>query len=245
MIDIVMQYQAIVYVDAKDITPAPDIITGLVKTFRERELIPNTFQEVNVLSPAPQTRLRLSSPNGEWGVLFATNKIEITKNPVDPKGANLGELSTFCSDVSDFYGRILKTFSKRANRIALVTSFLLKEMTDNHLSAFYQKLFRPPQFYVANPPFEWNWRSAARISSDFAPHNEKLNVLMTLNRVRGDFKVAFGLQPFERLQLILDINTIQENSDYRFKLSHIKSFYARILRLHGSLLTEILEYMSE
>ncbi len=245
MIDVHMQYQASLFADAKDITPVPDTMTQLITAFSDKALIPNTFQEIGSGSPVPQSRLGLSSPNGEWRILFATGKIDLTKNPTDPRGTNLGELPAFCADAVEFFGRILTIFPKRSRRIALVTSFLLKEMTDEHLSAVYSKLFSPPSFFVTNPPFEWNWRTASTVPSGFMEPPQDLNVLLSVNRQRGDFNTDLGRQPFERLSLTIDINTSPGNADYRFLLPEIEAFYQTNLTLHDSLLAEVLDYVRD
>jgi hypothetical protein len=261
MIDARMQYQAIIFVNASDITPIPDTITALMDIFRDKVLVPNIFQELSATTGlAPQARLSLSSPNNEWNISFGTQRIVIEKNPTDPKGSNLAELGAFCSSASDFYERIVSRFKKRANRAALATSFLLSEMPDARLSAVYLRLFRPPEFYAQNPPFEWIWRSAARKAISLAQLSENLNVITTINRLQGTFgpgPLSFPLSgpkgslgpkslilPFDRLQLSFDINTSPDNSDYRFELPHIKTFYENILQFHDLLLKQVLEYIN-
>jgi len=245
MIDVKMQYQASFFTDAQDIRPVPDTITCLMEAFRDRGLIPSAFQEIGSTSPAPQPRIQLSSPNGEWRILFTTEKIDITKNPTDSRGTNIGEVSDFCSDVYDFFRRILTAIPKRGKRLALVTTFLLEKMTEEELAGVYGKLFKPPAFYIEHPPFEWRWRSAASVPSAFMDPPQSQNVLLSVNRLRGEFYSTSGVEIFDRLQLILDINTSPENSDYRFQLQEVKSFYETNLELHSSFLSQTLEYIHE
>lgn len=56
MIDIKVQYQAIIFVNAQDIIPLPDIITSLLESFRDKAPIPNTFYEIKVGSHIVKTR---------------------------------------------------------------------------------------------------------------------------------------------------------------------------------------------
>ena len=154
MIDIKLQYQAVIFVNAEDILPVPDIITSFLQIFSAEKLIPNTFQELNTSSPKPQVRLRLSTPNNEWAIAFATNRIDVTKNPTDPKGGNLGTPDDFCSNAIGFFTKIVNQFPKKANRLALITNQLLEEMTDEKLLSAYTKLFDSPKFYKENPPYE-------------------------------------------------------------------------------------------
>jgi len=245
MIDIILRYQGSIFVQASDITPNPDIVTTLIDTFRDKGFIPNTIHEISPFSPAPQARLRLSSPTNEWGITFASLRIDIEKNPIETKGTNMGEVSKFCFDVTDFFERISKRFKKRANRLSLVTVFLLTEMTEPNFSAIYSKLFKPPEFYAKQQPFEWNWRSVSKIPIDLEDIKDTLNVITNIDRTRGGLLTPTGTKEFDRIQISFDINTVQENTEYRFELTHIKAFYDRVVKLHDDLLKEIKEYINE
>lgn len=143
MIDIAVKYQASVFGNLSEIVPSPEIISKMLALFRDRNLLPGTFQEISDFTSGPQVRLRLSSPNNEWNIGFATYRIDIEKNPTEPKGKNLGTVESFTEEAYEFFGRILTEFKKGANRISLITSGLLKEMTDKKLHDIYHRLFKP------------------------------------------------------------------------------------------------------
>jgi hypothetical protein len=243
MIDIKLKYQASIFVDADDIAPSPDIISSLIDVFRDRNLVPNTFSEIGPTPPVPKVRLRLSTTNNEWNVAFGTRRIDVDKNPVEPKGSNVGELSDFCSDAIDFFERILKRFNKRANRLSLNTNGLFEEMTKDQLSAVYKKLFSPTKFYDENPPFEWDWRSVSLIPINILELKDSLNVITIIKRIRGEIGDQSGISLFDRLQFAPDINTTDRNTDYRFELTHMRSFYPQALEIHNSLTKQIEEYI--
>lgn len=245
MIDIKMQYQASIFVNAVDLSPKPDNITSLMEIFKDRALIPGTFQQLSPPDLAPQIRLRLSSSNNEWAIMFAMRRIDIEKNPTDPKGSNLGDSVEFSAEVTDFFERLLTRFKKRANRLALITNFMLGEMTGERFETVYRQLFKTPKFYANNGPFEWNWRSASKSPIKLQELDESLNVITAINRVRGQFILGANLGDFDRVQLSLDINTAPENPEYRFDLSHIKDFYQKASEFHNTLCNEVLEYINE
>ncbi|MFH0924889.1 MAG: hypothetical protein V1872_04540 [bacterium] len=241
MIDTIVKYQASIFVNAKDITPSPDNITNLINIFRDREFIPNTFNEIAPTSLEPQTRLLLTNSTNEWKILFASSRIDIEKIAIEPKGNNMGELSVFCADVIDFFGRILTKYNKKSNRLSLSTNFLLKEMTDVMLSNIYLKLFKPSKFYQQNSPFEWDWRSVSRVP--IKELKDELNVISNIKRIRGNLKTKTVVEPFDRIEISLDINTIKENSEHRFELNQIKKFYEYVLKLHNDMLKELMEFI--
>lgn len=156
MIDAKMDYQAAVFVNASDIVPNADNIANLLDAFRDEELIPDSFQELAMPRMTPTARLGLASVSNEWAIRFASSRIDIVKSATDPKGSNLGDVDEFCSDVAEYFGRIIDRFPKRANRLALITAYLLDAMTPSALSDVYAKLLIPPPFYCDHPAFEWD-----------------------------------------------------------------------------------------
>lgn len=244
MIDIRLKHQASIFVDANDIAPSPDIMSSLIDVFRDKNFVPNTFQEIGFASPVPKVRLRLSTTNNEWNISFSTRRIDVDKNQIEPRGSNVGELSDFCLDAIEFFERILNRFNKRANRLTLNTNGLFEEMTKDQLSAVYKKLFRPPKFYDENPPFEWDWRSVSQIPIEILELTDSLNVITIIKRIRGEIGGQSGVSLFDRLQFAPDINTTDRNTDYRFELTHIKSFFPQALEIHNSLIKQIEDYIN-
>jgi len=239
MIDVKQQYQAIIFLDASSISPKPENISIMMELFRDKGFIPSMFHEISSNSPSPSIRLKLSDPKNEWNINFGTDRITIFKNPLEANGRNLGELSDFCDDVTTFFNRIHNKFRKKPNRIALATGFLLSEMNEEKLNAIYAKMFKTPDFYSSHLPFEWNWRSASKLSIKINELEETLNVITMINRVSGEMTFNNEITYFDRVQLSFDINTVHENSDYRFTLDHISNFYVQALEIHDQLIKEV------
>ena len=244
MIDIKLKYQATIFVNAEDIIPSPDIISPLIEIFRDKALIPNTFQQIGPLNAAPTVRLRLSTSDNEWVISFATHRIDIDRNPTNRMGSNIGEISDFCLNAADLLERILKKYTKRANRLGLNSDSLLQEMTPSQLDSIYSKLLISPQFYKDYPPFEWNWRSVADYPIEISSLMDRLNVVTVINRVKGEVSDKSGASKFDRIRFALDMNTTDLNNDYRFDLSHIKDYFSKVSELHNRLSTDIQEYLN-
>jgi len=239
MIDIKNLFQASIFVNAEDITPSPDVMTDLIGLFKDKGFIPTTFQAVNLAVGSAQLRVRLMTPNNEWNVSFAANRIDVTKLAIDYKGSNLGELDVFCTEASNLFERIINKYHKRANRLSFNSNFLLEEMTSNRLSEIYYKLFKPFDFYKENIPFEWNWRTASRISHTIDNLTDVLNIITLINRMRGEIILRDMPTVIDRLQLSFDINTTDLNVDYRFELSHMKYFFENAPKIHETLCRQI------
>lgn len=239
MFDVIGKYQASLFVNATEIAPNPDVISTLLNMFRDKGLLPTTFQEIGPQGLIPLVRLRLNSPNKEWGINFASNRIDIEKNPVMAGGRNMGEVHDFAKDAEVFFSRILGHFKKKGNRLSIITTGMLREMTDKQLSDIYAKLFRPLPYYERAVPFEWNSRCVSRIETRIGEASEPINVITSINRLRGQFVEPERVTQFDRIDVSFDINTVAENEDNRFVAESFKDFFNGALHIRSEILDQI------
>lgn len=166
------------------------------------------------------------------------------KLPTDIKGGNIGEISDFCSDAINFFTKIFEKYPKKANRLALVTTCLLEEMSNSEFNRIYQILFNSPSFYADNKPVEWGWNVVSRIERPIADLLENLNVISILKRLSGELEAKTERLPFQRILLQQDINTIPDSTEARFDLCHIPEFFSTAKTLHDDLETSILSFIN-
>jgi len=254
MIDIKIKYQAVAFMPAMETTQSN--ISKMMELFADKGLVPTTFQEMAFGGPVPMTpqeiplsplvppmfqlRFSLNSPNNEWNIHFGIDRINIIKNPTDIKGSNLGTIEQFSADVSNFFARILK-FSQKANRLALSSNIILEEMPEEKLNNIYEKLFNPIRLYSDNKPAEWSSRSVSCIKKQVSSVEETINFVSEVNRVNGQISLNQAYMSLDRVAINLDINTILNNSKYRFGESEIADFYKKVSIWYNDLLNEIFE----
>jgi hypothetical protein len=240
MIAIPTKYQIHFFANMAGLTPSADIITALLNAFRGEGLLPSTFQEFKLPLQEPELRLRFSSPSGEWVIDFDSGRITLDKNSGKPLGANLGEPEEFVRDAVNMLGRILQLFPRKATRLSLVTDGLMAEMPDHTLTDLYSQVVVPSAFYRENPPIAWNTRSLSRVSTVLAGNQEQVNVITQVNRVQGKLLKQGGL-PFDRIQILFDVNTYQANSEPRFGIPEVSEFYASALKTRDTILKDLKE----
>jgi hypothetical protein len=251
MIDIKIRYQAVAFMPGMETNQSN--ISQMMGIFADKGLIPTTFQEVSMdiptpaasqeMSlnfPVPQLRFSLNSPNNEWNIHFGIDKVGITKNATDIKGNNLGTIEQFSIDISSFFAKIFRV-SQKANRLALSSNVILKEMTEEVLNSIYEKLFNPIQLYSDNKPTEWNSRAISRIRKQVSSAEEIINFISEINRINGQINLNQKFISLDRIAINLDINTIPNNSKYRFGESEVADFYKTVSMWHNDLLKEIFE----
>lgn len=244
MIDVKLKYQATIFLDARSITPTPETVITFLGQLKEYGFISSTFQEIAPPILRPQPRLRLMTQDEEWNIRLGSQRIDIEKTPTDLNGSNLGEIGSFCSDALGYFSKINETLNKKASRLAFITQYLLKEMTEDALSSAYEALFKHPSLYDENKPFEWDWRSVSRIKKQFGSLVECLNVITIFKRSKGEFQIKEQSKSFDRILLTLDINTLAENSDIRFDLSHIGAFYEIARSVQADFLDSLLAFIN-
>lgn len=246
MIDIPGTYQAVFFSNNSDITPSADTIPVFLTSFRDKGFLPNTFQEIEITptGPRPQTRLRLAPPDEEWDIEIAARRINIKKNAIKPKGLNMGTVEDFIKEVVDFFRRIQTGFPRKANRLSLITVGLLREMSKERLEQIYARLFRPVTFYVQNPPIEWELTSVAKVTKTITDSQEKFNVNTRIKRIRGRLTETSGIIPFDRIQLLFDINTLPAREP-RFDIEAVSDFFSKAGELRATLLKQLEEFLNE
>jgi hypothetical protein len=246
MIDIPGTYQATFFSNNSDITPSADTIPIFLDLFRDKAFLPNTFQEIEITpaGPHPQTCLRLSPPDEEWGIEIGLNRIIFKKNAIKPKGSNMGRVEDFVKEVVDFCRRIQQRFPRKANRLSLLTDGLLREMQEERLQQIYTTFFQPVTFYTENPPVEWEFASVARVTMTINGSDEKLNVNTRIKRIRGRLAEPSGFMPFDRISLLFDINTFQLTREPRFGIEAVSDFFLKAAELRATLLKQMEEYLN-
>jgi len=245
MVDYKLKYQISIFLNASELDATSKNIGDLMGVFSDKGFIPNTFQEITNLNPQPQNRFALQSPNREWYINFGSTRIDIEKNPISIKGDNLGSVETFCDEAKDIANRILSKVPKKANRLSLVTRVFLDEMNNDKLNNVYSRLFKSPELYQDNLPFEWNWRTVSHIDKEISGEMETFNVITSLNRIGAQVREGNSIATLDRIELNLDINTVPQNNEYRFNEEKIKSFLELVKTWHNEIESNTLKFILE
>ena len=245
MIAVPRKYMASYFGNFSDVQPSAETIPIFLKMFADIGLLPTTFTEIGLPASGPKIRLRLASPDNLWIIDFATLRVSITKNQTKSFNQELGTPEDFAHDACDFLSRILADFPKKGNRLSLVTEGFMDEMTEDRLQKAYTLITVPFEFYKGNIPVNWMSRAVARVMVDLCDSKEKLNVICQIGRVQGEIPLISGIHSFDRINVNLDINTYQGNTDTRFDLRSVKPFSDIALRIRNDLVSQIKERLNK
>jgi hypothetical protein len=225
MIDINLSFQISMFGSYQDIAPSSNTIKYFIEKFSDQELIPTTFQEIDISNPlTPINRLSLRSTNEVWSVMFSANRIDIIKNNNNVGVVNMGDVQDFIDEAQNIARIIDEKFSKKHHRMALITRYLLKQMNPTEISNTFRKNVNTFGFFKTHEPIEWNNRIVSRIELNIGEFSESINVIAELNRIKGQLKINSKNEEIDRVELKFDINTYQLQTDYRFGINELTAF---------------------
>ncbi len=220
MIDLFLKFQMNVFVNAANILPQTSTITELLTLFEDNEFLPNTVHEIG---PAgPKLRLRMSSPDNKWNILFLPQRIHIEY--VGGPNQTGNEMDEFLTRATEITSKMLQYLDQKSYRLAFIVNLILKEMTKAELESCYNKLFIPLPTYTSNSPFEWNNRSVSRGEISLADNTEAVNILTEIKRSKGQLMLGDELKELDRVHIEYEFNTATENKETRFGVEQLLPF---------------------
>ncbi|MCM3611679.1 hypothetical protein M4S82_10485 [Planococcus sp. MERTA32b] len=233
-------YQVNVFGNFNSIDVSPENTYKIMTLFRDYNLIPNNFQEFNPsVNINPVIRPSFSSPNGEWIIEVASNKLKVQQNSISPSSSNTLNIEKFSESVSQILNLFLNEFPVKSNRISLVTKTILPALSEEKLDSLYNIFIAQIPFYQQAAPFEWNIRSVGRINFELEGTNESINTITDIGRVQGQMVENNRVTDFDRMSIDFDINTIAENQSTRFEFSSVHEFLVAAIKSRNQILNEV------
>lgn len=243
MNEYVIKYQAVIFYTGDDLAPTPDSLTYFINEFKDKELIPTTFQELTQFGL--KNRFSMKSLDDFWNIEFAGDRMNIIKTNIDIGNTKLGSLKAFINEVINIVDIVFDKFPHKANRISIVTKYIFSSIQPECFTKMFSSIFTPTKLYEKNPPVSWKQRLVTRFNWDFIENKELINVITEINRVNGNLMIKAKNEPVDRIELSFDINTFQGNSEYRFTKDDIKSFYNSIAKLETSTKAEYKQILTQ
>jgi len=243
MIDFALKYQAVIFGSFDEITPSPDTLSYFIDKFKEKELIPSTFQEIIPPTGVVKNRFIFKSLSDKWNIEFGSDRLDIKKVNRDINVSDFGNKETFIKDVVNILQIIFEKYPRKANRISFVSQYFCKEFNEEKLNNLLQKISNLSKTFKKYPPVNWNHRYVTRIDKNINGKNELINFIGDINRVQGNLKIDSKIKEFDRIELKFDINTFQGIQDYRFSIDDLNDFYSKVYNWEEELLNEFLNLM--
>lgn len=226
-----------VYVDAESIPLASAEVRAVPDVIQTPDLI-STF----VLEPRPQGALQrpaFFSATGGFQLMLFAESFEIQFVTTDPRGSNMPLLADATRSAGTMLATLLRHFDRTAYRLALVQEGWLPAMNDEQADVIAGRLLKVPATFQGHSLSEWDWRVASRLSRPFGAGDQPMNTVIGVKRHLGTIAGGGESLPFDRVHVMLDVNTVLGEVLPRFTPELLTAFYELAPSWHEELFNEL------
>jgi hypothetical protein len=235
-----LRHQVVVFGNFDDITPNMDNIKYFIEVFADKNLIPSQFKEIslnltgNTVKNNDLARLSLTSINGMWNIRFNVDRIDFVLTNSNIGRVEMPNTESFLAEVEDILTKVSQKFPKTYKRVGLVSQYLFKDIDAKQSS---QKANKAINFFDEKPIVEWSNKTTTRTTVQI-PEAEIINISNELRWIKTNIKINDRNGLFDGLLLNIDINTINENQNYRFNSKNLKILLKEISQISETLKNE-------
>lgn len=202
-------------------------VSKLFELFREDHFLPNMIQMLQIQQPQNKvkqlTRLQLVNQQLPCNITFLPDRIDVETNE-----------SLTLDQVINYFNIIVSDFDIKIARIALSVTAVWKDLTPDDLFKLKEKLIAKSAYPYTENLIEWSSHNGSRIKWD-GMSNEEINVGQIIQSVPISINQVSGNQ----INVVLDINTLGENTSTRFKIENCKEFYKYASVINDKLLDNL------
>ena len=241
-----LRHQVVVFGNYDEITPNMENIKYFIEVFADKNLIPSQYKEIsfnvtgNTVKNSDSARLSLTSINGMWNIRFNVNRIDFVLTNSNIGRVEMPNTETFLSEVEDILTKVSQRFPKNYKRVGLVSQFLFKDISSKQSS---QKANKAINFFDDKPIFEWSNKTTTRMTVQI-PEAEIVNISNELRWLKTNIKIEDRNALFDGLLLNIDINTLNENENYRFNNTNLKGLLKEMSQISELIKNENIETLN-
>lgn len=241
-----LNYQFSLFGDFSDISPSnSQTVIDLLSLYKDKNFIPSIFQEipVGILPAKSNNRIMLSNADG-WNMNIGNVRIDllITYNEKG-KYADM-DIDVLTNEAKEILNKILDFYKKKANRMALNTTFLVDSDDSKKISDKYVKRGNLVKFYNDKQSVEWEERDISQITENSFDENELINIGTAINKTSGEIGIGNKITTFNnRIIVQFDFNTSPKNTTHRFDNEKINAFFDTAKKYKNDLESNIQEIL--
>lgn len=185
-----------------------DNVSKTYNIFGKYDFLPNTIQMIQIRHPQNAIKV-ISRPqfinnDMKCNIVFLPERIDI-----EFKTGKNNEKAM------QYYEEILNVFHLEANRIALNCGIKIKCETEEEIAKVREFFTKKELYPFEDNVFEWSSRNVTR--RECKEINELVNICQEVTYFAGSNEIIFDT----------DINTLNEITNKRFNISHLKSFFTQ------------------
>lgn len=219
----IVNFQTSLFGSFINIKPRTAVVLSLLNNLKDESFIPGTIDLLS-LNPvsgeiATENRIQMVSEDKTWNIVFLENRIDFNYN-YRPDTQKYIKIDDLCNYVKNLVEKVFRTFPETTgNRIAVNGKILLEEMSDDEFKVFTENFAAPLNLYKGEVLQEWSTRFNLRKEIKWDDKKELCNCITELSKVypQNDPQI-------NEIAVSIDINTVAQNDDYRFKAKDIIQF---------------------
>lgn len=237
-----VKYTSNIFLDSGDISPSQETYRKIQNALDfDDQMIMSVIQEMTPIGM--QNRIKLDLISRKVSVIILYNCITIETIPSQTLETGVGELSYFINEINKVYSRLSKEFNKKANRLSLITNYLVSNLETKYLESLNSKVFNLPNFFSSTNPFEWESRVAYSTKFNINNQMEEHNIVPKISRTQGKFINNGMIDEFDGILLEIDVNTDAKNIQLRFSENELSEFLKNAVNVEKEVYEKIIHHL--
>lgn len=212
----------------------PETISKLFQKFASDEFMPNVINLLKIQQPqnTVQQILRPQLINSKM-----TCTISLLPERVDIEFS--GNSYSYNEKAIEYYKRLVELFDLKINRIALNTSTMLVDLSEDEIVQLNSKLTPPENYCNEQNLVEYSSRRISRKYLDAI--NENINIGRNITSIA---QLIERNQVIGQIQIDTDINTLGELTQERFNINDCQAFFDLAMKTDNDVVSNIEEIVN-
>lgn len=228
----VQNFNVFIAGDYTEFEATPERISGILNNMIQKglQVMPGTFQEINPgLGLKKFDRMQFFNQKNNFTVSFNVDSIHFFSSVQEKKEYNFDRnLELFISQVKKVLSSIEDYGENFPNgkRVSLITSTFPNRESIRPLVDIYKTFGNTIPNYNPEETFEWTARAVKTSDINIKGIQEKINIVSEISRVKGEFGEIDSREEFETANTVIDINTVDNNKNYRVDKQFAEQFFS-------------------
>ena len=240
MLEQVIHYQTGIFAPDTRLEPSASNIGTLLELFKDKGFIPitQTVIEVSGTMPlAPKLQLNLATQRQDWTVAFEKERVNCIWSKIDKTDSLT--IDQFIQEAPIIIKQIDTRFPLHGWRLFFNMKGILPELSNEEMMRINNIILNIPLFFKESQPVLWSTRNQSRKDITFRDGKETLNIILDVNRVKIQFRTTEPSEPQDRVEIYLDINTLQTNKDQRFGADDLEAYLVVAKAISQEILSQL------
>ena len=237
--DKVLNFQTSLFGSFIDIRPKSDLVFSLLTNLKDEQFIPGTVDlatiDIKTGKLTTESRMQFISQNKTWSIVFLQERIDFNYN-FQENTEEIRNVEVLSKYANNLINKVFSVFCETTgNRLAVNCKILMEEFSEEEFKTFANRFTIPLNINMDKILAEWSVRynhyNQINVEVD---KTEQSNCIIEMSKVMDVIN-----SDKKRVLISLDVNTLQENQESRFKYGNLLKFSEGALVFMKKALNEV------